>query len=116
VSGHVVSREVISRQAEIGPQCGVRQSAPRQRRDPWGDPVNWVGCLLLLHRAVLRAKSPDTDDGVTYPFVAAGCTDYVLLVPPTPDDGFPMAAPDPALPTAVRKVPAPAFTKTTFPL
>jgi hypothetical protein len=41
---------------------------------------------FVLHRAVLRGKSPDTGDGVTYPF-AAGFTDYFLLVPPTPDDG-----------------------------
>jgi hypothetical protein len=72
---------------------------------------------FVLHRVVLHGKSPDTDDGVTYPFVAAGCTDYVLLAPRTPGDGFPMAAPpDPALPTAVLHVPAPAFNKAIFPL
>jgi hypothetical protein len=72
-----------------------------------------------LKRVRFAAKDPalNNSDGQTYTFSAEGFVEYLLVLPFTPSDGFPMgAAPYQTLPTNVVGITADQFNQTIFPL
>lgn len=92
-----------------------RSGQPCQLPD-WRPPSQ--SSKFILKTADFAPKDPTLSaDGVTYIHNAEGQAKYLMQLPLTPDDGYPVAAaPYQTLPTAAMGVTPDQFNKTIFPL